>query len=48
MGGVNYADVWHTQLTIAGWLLILAGSVFAGASLLEIKLPYLSTSNQRA
>jgi len=48
MGGVNYADVWHTQLTIAGWLLILVGSVLAGASLLEIKLPFLSTSNQRA
>jgi len=48
MGGVNYADVWHTQLTIAGWLLILVGSVLAGATLLEIKLPYLSTSNQRA
>jgi len=48
MGGVNYADVWHTQLTIAGWLLILVGSALAGASLLEIKLPYLSTSNQRA
>jgi hypothetical protein len=48
MGGVNYADVWHAQLTIAGWLLILVGSVLAGASLLEIKLPFLSTSNQRA
>jgi hypothetical protein len=48
MGGINYADVWHTQLTIAGWLLILVSSVLAGASLLEIKLPFLSTSNQRA
>jgi hypothetical protein len=48
MGGVNYTDVWHTQLTIAGWLLILVGSAFAGTFLLEIKLPYLSTSNQRA
>jgi hypothetical protein len=48
MGGVNYADIWHTQLTIAGWLLILVGSALAGAFLLEIKLPFLSTSNQRA
>jgi hypothetical protein len=48
MGGVNYADVWHNQLTIAGWLLILVGSVLAVASLLEIKLPFLSTSSQRA
>ncbi len=48
MGGVNYADIWHTQLTIAGWLLILVGSALAGAFLLEIKLPFLSTSNQVA
>ncbi len=25
IGGVNYADVWHVQLLVIGWLLILAG-----------------------
>jgi hypothetical protein len=25
IGGVNYADVWHVQLQVIGWLLILAG-----------------------
>jgi hypothetical protein len=25
MGGVNYADVWHTQLQVIGWLLLTSG-----------------------
>jgi hypothetical protein len=25
-GGVNYADAWHAQLTIIGWLLVALGS----------------------
>ncbi len=25
--GVNYADVWHTQLSIVGWLLVAGGVV---------------------
>jgi hypothetical protein len=25
IGGVNYADVWHVQLQLIGWLLIFAG-----------------------
>jgi hypothetical protein len=28
MGGVNYADVWHTQLALIGWTLVLAGVAF--------------------
>ena len=27
IGGVNYADVWHVQLQIIGWLLVLTGMV---------------------
>ncbi len=26
IGGVNYADVWHGQLQVIGWLLVLAGA----------------------
>ena len=26
ISGVNYADVWHVQLQVIGWLLILAGA----------------------
>jgi hypothetical protein len=25
IGGVNYADIWHDQLQLMGWLLILVG-----------------------
>jgi hypothetical protein len=25
IGGVNYADIWHTALQIVGWLLVTAG-----------------------
>ena len=25
IGGVNYADIWHVQLQLAGWLLIITG-----------------------
>jgi len=28
LGGVNYADVWHTQLAIIGWALLLGGMAF--------------------
>jgi hypothetical protein len=27
IGGVNYADVWHWQLQVVGWLLVIAGLV---------------------
>ena len=30
MGGVNYADVWHTQLAVIGWALVLGGIAFMG------------------
>ncbi len=26
INGVNYADVWHTQLAIVGWALVIAGA----------------------
>ena len=29
--GVNYADAWHTQLTVIGWSAILMGGVLAAA-----------------
>lgn len=29
IGGVNYADVWHTALNVIGGLLILAGGATA-------------------
>ena len=28
LNGVNYADVWHTQLAIAGWALLVGGVTF--------------------
>lgn len=29
-GGINYADVWHSQLLVVGWGLILFGAVVIG------------------
>ncbi len=26
IGGVNYADVWHVQLQLIGWFLVVAGA----------------------
>ncbi len=28
LGGVNYADVWHTQLAVIGWTLVVGGVAF--------------------
>ena len=28
LGGVNYADVWHTQLAVIGWTLVAGGVAF--------------------
>jgi len=28
--GINYADAWHTQLSVIGWILIVSGTIFAG------------------
>lgn len=36
--GINYADVWHTQLAIIGWGLILAGFALIIKSLLSISM----------
>ena len=42
INGVNYANVWHTQFTIVGWLAVLSGAVLVAAHLLEISLrPFL-------
>lgn len=27
IGGVNYADVWHTALQLIGWILVIAGAL---------------------
>jgi hypothetical protein len=34
IGGVNYADTWHDQFQLAGWLLVFVG---AGALLLSVR-----------
>ena len=36
INGINYADVWHTQIAIFGWLAILPGAVLVVANILEI------------
>lgn len=36
INGINYAEYWHTQFMIVGWLAVLAGAVLVGANLLEI------------
>jgi hypothetical protein len=33
-GGINYADAWHTQLTVVGWGLILSGGIITLSSTL--------------
>lgn len=39
INGVNYADVWRTQLMVAGWSLLLAGGGLTGGTVLEVTLP---------
>lgn len=42
INGINYADVWHTPLTIIGWLAVLLGSgVLGGFVLREVERPLL-------
>ena len=36
--GVNYADVWHGQLTAVGWLLVVAGLISAAYPLVSAVL----------
>lgn len=38
-GGVNYADVWHNAFLIAGWGLVLVGSLLLGRQGLGLRLP---------
>ncbi len=43
INGINYADVWHTPLTIIGWLALLLGSaVLGGFVLREVERPLLA------
>ncbi len=35
INGINYADVWHTPLTIIGWLAVLLGSAVLGGFVLR-------------
>ena len=37
--GVNYADVWHTQLAVAGWVASLGGSAILLHKVLGVSLP---------
>lgn len=36
--GINYADAWHVQLNIIGWLAVLPGAALLLANLLEISI----------
>ena len=36
INGINYANVWHTQIAIIGWLAILPGAIFLATNVLEI------------
>lgn len=47
INGVNYADVWHTQLAIAGGITLMAGSAILLFSVLEISRPRLSFAGVR-
>lgn len=40
INGVNYADVWHTQMTIVGGALALLGSSLLLAAVTSIALPH--------
>ena len=43
INGINYADVWHTPLTIVGWLALLLGSVVLGGIVLrDVERPLLA------
>jgi hypothetical protein len=35
INGINYADVWHTQLTLLGWLAVLLGGAVLGRFVLR-------------
>jgi hypothetical protein len=46
LNGINYADVWHVQLAIAGWGALLAGSIILLRNILGYS-PRLSSLNRR-
>jgi hypothetical protein len=48
VNGVNYADVWHAQLTLAGWLVTLPGSGLLVGVVMERSLPALKWRPRRA
>jgi hypothetical protein len=35
INGINYADVWHTQLALLGWLAVLLGGAVLGRFVLR-------------
>lgn len=37
-GGINYADVWHTQISLIGWLLVAGGILLLGRSAIDEKI----------
>ena len=39
INGVYYADVWHTQLALAGSAVLLAGSIVLLRKVLGVSLP---------
>lgn len=47
LNGINYADVWHMQLTVAGWVASLAGSAILLRNGLGLSLPRVAGSRQR-
>ncbi len=45
INGINYADVWHTQLAIAGWVAVLLGVGILGRLVLSAsERPFLAQS----
>lgn len=48
LNGINYADVWHAQLAVAGWVVSLAGSAVLLRNVLGVSLPRVADSRQPA
>lgn len=40
INGINYADVWHTQMTVVGGTLTVLGASLLLATVMSIALPY--------
>ncbi|OHB63599.1 MAG: hypothetical protein A2Y77_05430 [Planctomycetes bacterium RBG_13_62_9] len=44
LGGVNYADIWHPQLTALGWGLVLPGTSLLAIRNMVVSMPEFSSS----